>query len=76
MDNKSHSWIKALVVDDSKAICSLCKNILTKNYGINYVHTTNSAPEALAVIKSFKDVNMIFLDLNMPGTDGVQLLKK
>jgi len=74
--NQPHSWIKALVVDDSKAICSLCKNILTENYGVNYVHTTNSAPEALAVIKSFKDVNMIFLDLNMPGTDGVQLLKQ
>jgi EAL domain-containing protein (putative c-di-GMP-specific phosphodiesterase class I) len=75
-NNKPHSWIKALVVDDSKAICSLCKTILTDNYGVNYVHTTNSAPEALAVIKSFKDVNMFFLDLNMPGTDGVQLLKQ
>ena len=72
----TYAWLKALIVDDSKAICELCKNILIENYGINYVHTTNSAPEALAVIKSFKDINMIFLDLNMPGTDGVQLLKK
>jgi len=72
----AYSWVKALVVDDSKAICSLCKSILTDNYNVNYVHTSNSAPEALALIKSFKDVNMIFLDLNMPGTDGVQLLKQ
>jgi len=71
-----YSWLKALIVDDSKAICSLCKQISLDNYGVNYVHTSNSAPEALAIIKSFKDVNIIFLDLNMPGTDGVQLLKQ
>jgi len=60
-----YSWLKALIVGDSKVICSLCKQISLDNYGVNYVNTSNSAPEALAIIKSFKDVNIIFLDCHL-----------
>ena len=73
MENKDYSWLNVLLVDDSNAILQYVTNVLEKNYNISSVFCANSAPEATQILRQSK-VNLLFLDLNMPQVDGIQLL--
>ena len=66
---------KALVVDDSMAARMLLTKILN-NLGYEVREAANGR-EALEVIAAEKDtVSLILLDWNMPGINGLDLLKR
>jgi DNA-binding NtrC family response regulator len=62
---------RVLIVDDEPAICKL----LSKQYAGRYeIATVSNGSQALgAVLRSRPDV--VVLDINLPGLDGVQLLR-
>ena len=74
MPSKTLKWINALVLDDSHAILNFTSAVLKQNFGIDKIQTKTSAASALTLLKSEKNINLLFLDLNMPEMDGIQFL--
>lgn len=64
---------KILVVDDDKNL-RLSLSLILKQDGYE-VETAASALEALDLLKTSK-LDLMFLDLNMPGMGGIELLEK
>jgi DNA-binding response OmpR family regulator len=64
---------KILVVDDEKAIISLLKQAFSRA-GFE-VRPAESAEEALKVLEQ-NDIAVMFLDLNLPGMNGMDLCKR
>lgn len=62
----------ALVVDDSKSILSLMRNVLDIA-GYNVI-TASDGKEGLVVLKSGKHVDIVITDLNMPNMDGITFI--
>ncbi len=66
-----------LIVDDSKHFCLLLKGILEKN-GFKDVIIAESVPDAFNILGmedptiSFPKIDLILMDLVMPGTNGIQ----
>jgi len=65
---------KILIVDDEKEIIELIKYNLEKaNFN---VISAKSGGEALDLIDSKPSINLIILDVMLPGIDGLEILKK
>ncbi|MCK5056463.1 MAG: response regulator [Candidatus Aminicenantes bacterium] len=63
---------KILIVDDEEFICDILGEALT-NKGYEVRIATN-AEEGLDILKK-EDIPVIFLDLNLPGMNGIELCK-
>lgn len=65
--------MRLLIVEDEKNLCdTIAKNL----YGAGYeVDTSYDGNDALDCILS-EDYDLIVLDLNLPGTDGMDILKE
>ncbi len=61
-----------LIVDDDKLLQNSLKNILSEKYDTLVV---GSGEEAVAVLKK-KPVDLVLLDIRLPGQDGIETLKK
>ncbi|MFA5762824.1 MAG: EAL domain-containing protein [Bacilli bacterium] len=61
---------KILVVSNSEVDCEIIKNNLTDNF----VFIVNNTYEALQHLKTYSDVSLIFLDVDMPKMSGYHLL--
>jgi len=73
LNNNSTLKKRILVVDDDEHITTLFKQTLEKN---NYhVLTANTGMKAVKLVHSW-DFDLIFLDLKIPGTDGVETFRK
>lgn len=64
---------KILVVDDEKAIVNLLKQAFTRA-GFSVV-TAESAEAALTVLEQ-EEIFVMFLDLNLPGMNGIALCQR
>jgi len=61
-----------LVVDDEKAILNLLKQTFSRaGYGVT---TAESGETALTILEK-ESIQVMFLDLNMPGMNGVELCR-
>jgi len=76
MENSGFDWLNVLLVDDSETILRYVNKVLEQSYSIKNVHTASSAPEAMQILRQSKHINLLFLDLNMPNVDGIQLLSQ
>jgi EAL domain-containing protein (putative c-di-GMP-specific phosphodiesterase class I)/CheY-like chemotaxis protein len=76
MDNKNLKGLNVLVVDDSLAILKFVETILTDTFKIKHVEAISSSDTAFQLLSTPNDFNLIFLDLNMPKIDGIQLLER
>ena len=64
--------MKILIVDDEKEIVELLKDrVIAKGHSVN---TAYDGKEAMELIKS-NSYDLIFLDHNMPGLTGLELLR-
>lgn len=71
---KQSKLSKILIVDDERDICMYIKDVLENS---NYETVTAlSAKEAWGYLINDPDINMVFLDIMMPETNGFELLKK
>jgi EAL domain-containing protein (putative c-di-GMP-specific phosphodiesterase class I)/CheY-like chemotaxis protein len=67
--------INALIVDDSKAMLRVM-SALCNELNINRVDCCQTGEDALKLLDKHKDkYNLLFIDLNMPGMDGMELMK-
>ena len=66
---------QVLIVDDEEIVCrGLAQFVKWQEQGFEVAGTAHSADEALALLKRLS-VNVIFLDIRMPGMSGLELLK-
>ena len=64
---------KVLLVDDELEFVAVLTQRLTKrNYSVTFVH---SGKDALAQLEEDKDIEIVILDVKMPGLDGTETLK-
>jgi DNA-binding LytR/AlgR family response regulator len=66
--------MKCLVVDDDPLTCDLVENYLNQIGGIDYCLKVNDGSTALHLLAA-ETFDAVFLDLQLPGIDGVSLLK-
>lgn len=67
--------IKGLIVDDEESTLEEIKEIIGSLKEIEVVATASNAIDALKIIKE-KDIQIVFLDINMPGMNGITLAEK
>ncbi len=74
MTNRSAIWV--LVLDDDPVMLEISRSMLS-NLGFSDVTTCDSGRQALERLDGQgADPDLILLDLNMPGMDGVEFLRK
>jgi two-component system response regulator AtoC len=61
-----------LVVDDEVGIRDAFEAVLSKEYDLLFA---SSGPEALRILAT-RDVNLVLLDIRMPGMDGLEVLRR
>ncbi|MFD1619487.1 EAL domain-containing response regulator [Thalassotalea marina] len=76
MDSSKFNWLNVLLIDDSSTILNYVTTVLENEYQIEHIYQASSASEALQVLKNNNCFNLLFVDLNMPNVDGIQLLKQ
>ena len=65
---------KILVVDDDPSIVSIFEFILTD---ASYEPiTANSGEDALEIVRSQSDIDLVFLDVKMPGMSGIDTFRE
>ena len=66
--------MKCIAVDDEPLALALLQDNIRQVPGLELIASCNSALEALTVLNK-QDVDLIFLDIQMPGLTGLQLLQ-
>lgn len=67
--------IRVLIVDDSPLMRALLQHHLTREHDITVVGTAADAAQARQMIKAL-DPDVVTLDIEMPGMDGLSFLEK
>lgn len=66
-------YLRVLVIDDSLTIRAMLEELVQREVGCRVVGMASSASEARAMITDLIP-NVVTLDLNMPGIDGMTFL--
>lgn len=66
--------IKSLIIDDEPLAINILKNYLQQVEGYEIIETFNNALDGINFVKS-NDIDLIFLDINMPVLDGLSFIK-
>ena len=66
--------MNCLIVDDDPLTCDTVESFLTRIGGVDYCLKVDDGVTALHLLAA-KSFDVVFLDLNLPGMDGVSLLK-
>jgi len=67
--------VKILIADDSKFMRMLIVRLLS-SCGIKNIIEASTGEEVLEKCKQHKQLHLIFLDINMPGLNGLQTLRE
>ena len=67
--------MKVIIVDDEKAIHFIMKRMLAKVDGVEIVGNFHETTAAFSYLLNH-DVDLIFLDIKMPGENGLELAKR
>ncbi len=66
--------INCLIVDDEPAALEVLEHFIGKVFFLNLIKKCQHAIEAMQILEENK-IDLLFLDINMPDIDGLQLLK-
>ncbi len=70
----TRKW-RFLIVDDDPVICQTLSGFL-HHLGDFEVHETGNALDGLALLQRLEEVDCVFVDINMPGMDGIEFLTR
>jgi PAS domain S-box-containing protein len=73
-DENSIKNLKILIVDDDEA-SSLLLSLVLKKYS-KEIFTAQSGHEAIDICRTIPDLDIILMDMKMPGTDGYEATKQ
>lgn len=66
--------IKCIIIDDEPLAIKVVSNYLVEFQNFNLVGTFNNPLESIGVIKG-NDIDVIFLDINMPKMNGLEFIR-
>jgi len=67
------SGTKILIVDDETAFADItAKRLAQRGFS---VETANDGPRAIRIVEDKEDLDVVILDVKMPGMDGLEVLK-
>ncbi|WP_296705797.1 LytTR family DNA-binding domain-containing protein [Algoriphagus sp.] len=66
--------MNCLIVDDEPIAQNILKDFISKVDYLNLVASCSNSNEAFNVVQN-KDIDLVFLDINMPGIDGMAFAK-
>jgi putative two-component system response regulator len=72
MENKA---LKILAVDDDMINLKLLKSMLKKSARVSDVIEAKNGADAIAVLKTQNDIDIVLLDIIMPVMGGIEMLK-
>jgi len=68
--------IKILLVDDHQIIRDGIKLMLQDSDSVDITHEASSVAEALDILNTRHNIDLVISDISLPSQDGLQLLKK
>lgn len=66
---------RVLIVEDDPTIAFVHRRVVSSHPGFGVVAETSSAEQALRLLRSGTRVDLVLLDLGLPGADGIKLLR-
>jgi EAL domain-containing protein (putative c-di-GMP-specific phosphodiesterase class I)/CheY-like chemotaxis protein len=69
------STVRIVVLDDEPLMSSLIAYLL-RSLGFSQISECDNGPAALALVDGAEPPDLILLDLNMPGMDGVEFVRR
>lgn len=75
MGGAATSDLRVLVVDDEDLARNDLSWLLDRTEGVGEVLTASSGQDALRLLSERSDIDALFVDIQMPGLDGVELAK-
>lgn len=67
--------MNCIAVDDEPLALLQLKKYITRTEGLDCIATCYDAAEALSALNSHDDIDLIFLDINMPDMTGMEFVK-
>ena len=67
--------IKVLAVDDDMINLKLLKSMLNRTGTVSEVIEASNGSDAIGILKSRNDIDLILLDIIMPVMNGIEMLK-
>lgn len=68
------SRLKVLIVDDDNAMAQMCAKLIQRR-GHSAIIAC-SCPDAIAIVREARDIDVVISDLQMPHMTGLQLLAR
>ena len=68
------SHVRLLLVDDEERFLATTRILLEKR-GVENIHTATNGSDALRILRNER-IDVVVLDVKMPGMDGVEVLRR
>ena len=66
--------LNCIIVDDDSFVRKIVEDFVDKTESLTLLHSLSSAVEAINVLNSNENIDLVFLDIEMPGMTGIDFL--
>ena len=69
-------FLKCIIIDDDPLACSLLEELIKQKKELRLMAALHTAEEASSFLLLHKDIDLIFLDIDLNGSSGITFLRK